>query len=414
MPDTNELYCQQNIPINPSTTEIFGDRQQQKLRLNNRVEVLDYARFFAAMIVVLYHYTANGFSSGNIVSITHTQSILDISKYGYLGVELFFMISGYVILFSAWDNSPSRFAVSRAVRIYPSYIFAVLITSFCIWQWGAGLVSPDLATVLANFTMFQFFFGYGNIDNVYWTLVYELIFYFAVFLILMSPWRKSIEKFVFYWPFAMGVAFVSGLEHLPLLGGYFYYFAAGALFALFRISPNWKIIMPLLAVYGFCLNFTVEKSGSLGIRDNVEYSQIVIISIVTLFFLFFIFQNLSKIQNLKLPTSRFLGSLTYPVYLIHGNIGYILINRFATEDNKFVIYLMTLAIIIMIAVMMNKIIEVKCHHLWKKWFNATLGAGIYQMQVFPERLKLAVNKIALKINTNRYWTEINKSSHQKF
>ncbi len=270
MTDTNELYCQKNTPKDPFTKEVFGDRQQQKSRLNKRVEVLDYARFFAAMVVVLYHYTANGISSGSIISITHTQSILDISKYGYLGVELFFMISGYVILFSAWDNTSFRFAVSRAVRIYPSYIFAVLITSFCVWQWGAGLVSPDLATVLANFTMFQFFLGYGNIDNVYWTLVYELIFYFAVFLILMSPWRKSIEKFVFYWPFVLAVALVSGLQHLPLLGGYFSYFAAGALFALFRICPNWKLIVPLLAVYGLCLNFTVGKSGSLGISDSVE------------------------------------------------------------------------------------------------------------------------------------------------
>ncbi len=110
--------------------------------------------------------------------------------------------------------------------------------------------------------------------------------------------------------------------------------------------------------------------------------------------------------------------MTYPVYLIHGNIGYILINSFATQDNKFVIYLMTLTIIIIIAVMMNEIIEVKCHQLWKKWFNVTLGAWIFhmqaQMEALPERLEMTLDWLALKINTNRNCTDVHKRNYQSF
>ncbi len=239
------------------------------------------------MIVVLFRYTSNGISNGKIESIAHTPWILDFSKYGYLGVELFFMISGYVIFFSANNNSASRFAVSRAVRLYPSYIFAVVLTSACEWQWEADLVSLTPAKILANLTMFQFYLGYGNVDGVYWTLVYEIIFYMAVLLILISRWRNFFSNMVLFWPLAMVVAFALNVEYLPLLGGYFYYFAAGALFALLSVRQTWHIAGSLVLMLAFSLSYSVGKAASQGVRDNVEYSAPVIIFIITLFFILF-------------------------------------------------------------------------------------------------------------------------------
>lgn len=64
-----------------------------------RLELLDYSRFFAAIIVVAFHYTFNGINNGKIASIDYMPSVVSITKYGYIGVELFFMVSGYVIFF---------------------------------------------------------------------------------------------------------------------------------------------------------------------------------------------------------------------------------------------------------------------------------------------------------------------------
>jgi peptidoglycan/LPS O-acetylase OafA/YrhL len=87
-----------------------------------RIDLLDYARLFAAFCVLALHYTYSGITNGKVTSIGHIDSIIDITKYGYLGVEFFFMISGYVIFFSATNSSASKFIVSRAVRLYPLFV----------------------------------------------------------------------------------------------------------------------------------------------------------------------------------------------------------------------------------------------------------------------------------------------------
>ena len=158
-----------------------------------RLELLDYGRFFAAIIVIFFHYTFNGIANGKIDSLTHVESLVDFTKYGYLGVELFFMISGFVIFHSAKNRTPAEFAVARAIRLYPSYWFAVIFTSIFAWFWGNDSMSVSLFQIMANFTLLQNYLGIENVDGVYWTLVYEIKFYILVFLILVICVCESIQ-----------------------------------------------------------------------------------------------------------------------------------------------------------------------------------------------------------------------------
>ena len=150
-----------------------------------RLELLDYSRFFAAIIVVLYHYTFNGIANGKIASLEHIDSLIEFTKYGYVGVELFFMISGFVIFNSAKNRTPSQFAISRALRLYPSYWFAVFFTSIFALYWGGDLMSVYPIQIIANFTLLQNYLNIGHVDGVYWTLVYEIAFYALVFFLLI-------------------------------------------------------------------------------------------------------------------------------------------------------------------------------------------------------------------------------------
>lgn len=102
----------------------------------SRLQLLDYGRFAAAIAVMLFHYTFNGTVNGKITSLTHIPELISITKYGYLGVEFFFMISGYVIFYSAKHRNAAQFVVARATRLYPAYWTAVLFTSCMIFFFG--------------------------------------------------------------------------------------------------------------------------------------------------------------------------------------------------------------------------------------------------------------------------------------
>ena len=74
--------------------------------LSRRVEIIDYYRLAAALAVVAFHYLYNGIDNGKVGSISH-EPIAALAQYGYLGVNLFFMISGYVITASAAGSQTS-------------------------------------------------------------------------------------------------------------------------------------------------------------------------------------------------------------------------------------------------------------------------------------------------------------------
>lgn len=121
-----------------------------------RLELLDYGRFIAALGVVFFHYTYDAINKGRITSVTLDIPLGEISKYGYFGVHLFFMISGYVIFFSARNRTASQFLVSRATKLYPLFWIAILFTSTFVILSG-GLVTAN--QFLSNATMLPRMFG---------------------------------------------------------------------------------------------------------------------------------------------------------------------------------------------------------------------------------------------------------------
>src|SRR5690606_40041197 len=102
-----------------------------------------------------------------------------------LGVDLFFLISGFVVLMSSWGRTPRAFAVSRLARLYPAYWLAVALTALVTVTLGRDMFEVSPFQVLVNLTMFQSVIDVPNVDVVYWTLWAEMRFYF---LILAFAW----------------------------------------------------------------------------------------------------------------------------------------------------------------------------------------------------------------------------------
>ena len=345
-----------------------------------RLELLDYARFAAAFAVMLFHYLLNGIHNGKINSLTLSPDIVPVIQYGYLGVEFFFMISGYVIFFSARGRSASAFAVSRAIRLYPAYWCAICITSIVAQFWGHGEMQVTLQQALVNLGMFPGLFDVPYVDGVYWTLGYELSFYMMVLLMLLAGQQQRLHLWFLAWPLLMLVALAAERGYLPFLGNHYAYFSAGAAFAIAREKRSWAVMGALACCLLLCLQFSTGKAATMSASKGVEYSGLMIGVIVVFMFAFFAVLNTRAGSTLRLPASRLIGDLTYPWYLIHAHFGYMFLSRFAEDEHKFAWYGLTIILVLVMSYAINQYVEKMAAPLWRRVFTLGLRPSLDWLQ----------------------------------
>lgn len=145
---------------------------------------LDLLRFLAAVMVVMLHVVGATVVPGVMVDIAKSISGVDVSKFrsagpwwsylGFLGVPIFFSISGFVISLSARDQTLKGFIRSRWTRLVPMLWIATII-GFCI-QVASSQMSFSAASWAFVRSVLLLPFG-PYIDGVVWTLVIEVVFY---------------------------------------------------------------------------------------------------------------------------------------------------------------------------------------------------------------------------------------------
>ena len=112
-----------------------------------RVEALDLLRLVAVLGVVLYHF---GFWGPGASGIPAIPWLTPVAKYGFLGVPAFFVISGFVIAYSAEGRTAVGFAIARFSRIYPTFVFCMTLTFLATRMWGPPHFEASLSQWFAN------------------------------------------------------------------------------------------------------------------------------------------------------------------------------------------------------------------------------------------------------------------------
>jgi peptidoglycan/LPS O-acetylase OafA/YrhL len=159
-----------------------------------RLSVIEVLRGVAALAVVLFH-AATPFSS---------DSALFLQRYGWLGVDVFFVISGFVIPLSLHGKGYRiidfpRFLLRRLVRLEPPYLISIVLG---ITLWHLSTLAPGFRGQDVSYSMPQLaahllylvpLTNYQWLSPVYWSLAYEFLFYILVGLLypVLAPLRSG-------------------------------------------------------------------------------------------------------------------------------------------------------------------------------------------------------------------------------
>ncbi len=335
----------------------------------NRLLELDALRGLAALSVVVFHFTIN----------ENAEKLGWEFRYGVTGVDIFFIISGFVIFLTIqkvrkWQD----FAVSRLSRLYPTFWACVFITAAFMYAYQPENLSWPM--LLANLTMVPVYFGIENLDGVYWTLLVEMVFYLWILVIYLA---KGLDKImtisvvctVGVVAFHLGKAFyldfyefiswkVQLLNHFPL-------FFSGILFYKLKYQGfAWRyvglIFLCLMAAF-----YLHDKGGrSMYHVTWIEHNVILVLYHV-LFFLFV----LGRLTFLVWPPLLFLGKISYSLYLLHQYIGHRVIHSLNViyGINIYLAVGGTLALCILLAWGVTYYVELPAIRAIKDWYKTHHG-----------------------------------------
>lgn len=286
-----------------------------------RIQIIDGLRFLAAMSVVAFHLAFRVWCKPDRPYFEYPV-IGQIAQYGYLGVDLFFMISGFVILMTASRGGPANFLRSRAIRLYPAYWVAVIFTALSLAALGGEVRST--ADIAINMTMLQSFVGIEHVDGSYWTLVIELHFYALMLLVLLVRQIERIDWILAGW-LALSVA-VDFIPDMAPAGDWFaaqwsHYFVAGAI--AYRVRSSGLTVLRAMVFGAAYLQACRHGVWYMALKErltSVPHEPAVMLTVIATMFLLFASLAVWRwdIKHRWLPAC---GALTYPLYLVHGAVG---------------------------------------------------------------------------------------------
>ncbi|WP_329520565.1 acyltransferase family protein [Spirillospora sp. NBC_01491] len=325
-----------------------------------RLREVDLLRFLAALAVLMYHYTG---SLGGPWKGEKARELFDpvstLTQFGYLGVELFFLISGFVILMSTWGRTMADFTVSRIIRLYPAYWFSVLLIGAIYLTTGLGRGRPE--ALIPNLTMFQQGMGIQNVSGVYWTLWTEMHFYALIaVLVLTGVTYSRCITFMSTWTVLAVFAKETGngvLEGL-LIPEFAPYFIAGmAFYLIHRFGSSW--LLWGFAAFSWATSMRYALPAATGEPYSLAPSDAwpAIAVITTALFGLMALVATGKLSKLRWKHFATLGALTYPTYLIHYELGPALARLLHPALPYWAALAAITAIVLVAAYLINKLVE---------------------------------------------------------
>jgi peptidoglycan/LPS O-acetylase OafA/YrhL len=318
----------------------------------HRIELLDSFRFIAVLCVLLFHFT-----EGWVAQFPYGGFFRHIFSFGYMGVQFFFMISGFVISYTLENTTTLlSFGRNRFSRLFPSMLLCTRITFLVIhflddhslfrnarelknFLPSLTFTNPTIWTLLTKM-------DFHWINGSYWSLWVEIQFY-----IISSGLYFISKKNFFRNMLLMGIA-ISLVKYIPinLLNNHLEFvkahgwidFLQGWRYGneVFNITFFIVWFLPGVVFYQLYKGFKFKQHIFISgcsvvmvfclVRDILIFFNGSLLCAGVLMFAFFLVMIYKKkyLSFLDAPVLNRIGVISYTIYLIHEEIGVLLINKY--------------------------------------------------------------------------------------
>lgn len=342
--------------------------------MKNRFIELDILRFIAALLVVVYHYFY--FATHSIVFYKSDTSYTmgAITVYGYLGVQIFFVISGFIILYTAENKSVRDFIISRVSRLWPAIAIGSTIAYILYLMLGHHNHLPDItfANYIFNFfgititplrplfsthfmqTLWGTDLNLEYFDGAMWTLSREVGFYLLMLILIFFKQIKNIHYYAIAWILSSSLTFIFATQSpnyyihglaLYLQMDYACFFTLGIfsylLFCKKEISLNFSLpykkseisLNFILSFIGLILSvllsiYNVYDQAKIFNLNHINDANPIIAALVFIIGLIFFIKIISNNSTVSLEnknsysakTLKYIsiaGGMSYTLYLMH-------------------------------------------------------------------------------------------------
>ncbi len=288
-------------------------------------------------MVVAYHYGFWGPASHGVPQVA-LPAMAAFSRYGFLGVPIFFTISGFVIAYSAEGRTAVAFGIARFSRIYPTFVFCMTLTFVATLLLGPPHFGVTFPQWVANLFIAAPALGQPYVDTSYWSLVIEVVFYgWVALLMAVGLFPRRIDAIILLW---LAITFANELTiDTPILEKLFIsddsgFFAVGLLYYEIYRGRRDGVLFAILALsIGTAVFQAVHKLERLSVHTGGSFDQGIVaaICLVSIGLIFLA----TRMRQVPLPAGLVLalGGLTYPFYLLHMQMGYVLYTATMPEQS---------------------------------------------------------------------------------
>lgn len=311
-----------------------------------RNPLVDAVRIFACLWVVMFHWQGNGGFFPRLLTapqIALSPVQMQVGREGFLGVELFFILSGLVIAKSVNGRTPRQFLTARLARLYPSYLAASLLV-LAVIPYSIATTRDEWYENTLSFFWLQFPLHLKYFLGAAWSLEFEIYFYLSVALMILLCNRLRLERSrlvrrSLVWSAlvvsasyfatqtrlcALGCSVLEPLSFFLSLGGFAPYFILGAMISRMGKAMLWRSDMAMLFISAcLALYEVLARIGFSRLMNNWLSISMFIAAVVVLV----LGQILALNYRPAVFASLRLGALlTYPIYLLHETFGLSLIS----------------------------------------------------------------------------------------